>query len=116
MVCEKCHAEMNYCIEGSTQGWWCLACGWSIVTTYFDDISLDMTEYSICIKNIGSIDINKIKVISKIAGVNYIAARQMLEKGNICILKARAEDILTAINKLKDVDILFEVTPEFNYQ
>ena len=39
-----------------------------------------MTEYSICTKSITNIDKDKIKVISKIAGVNYIVAKQMLEK------------------------------------
>ena len=116
MLCENCHAEMNYRIDGSIQGLWCPTCGWNIITTYIDDIHRDMTEYSICIKSIGSIDIDKIRVVSKIAGVNYIAAKQILEKGDICILKANAEDILKSIAKLKNVNIPFEVTPEFNYQ
>ena len=55
-------------------------------------------------------------MVSKIAGVNYIAAKQILEKGDTCILKAEAKDILKAINKLKDVNLPYEVTPEFNYQ
>ena len=116
MVCDKCYEEMNYRIEGSVQGWWCPDCGWNIITTYIEEIRCDMTEYSICIKSIGNIDIDKIRVVSKIAGVNYIAAKQILEKGNTCILKAEAEIILETISKLKYVDIPFEVTPEFNYQ
>lgn len=44
-------------------------------------------------KSITNIDKDKIKVISKIAGVNYIVAKQMLEKEGICILKAKAVDI-----------------------
>lgn len=34
-----------------------------------------------------------IRIISKIAGVNYIAARHMLEKDSVCILKAKAIEI-----------------------
>lgn len=32
-------------------------------------------------------------VHAQIAGVNYIAARRMLEKDSVCILKAKAIDI-----------------------
>ena len=116
MLCENCHAEMNYRIEGHTQGWFCPVCKWGIVTSYFSEIELDMTEYSIYIKSAENIDIDKIRVVSKIAGVNYIAAKQILENGDTCILKARAEDILEAISKLKNVNLPYEVTPEFNYQ
>lgn len=48
-----------------------------------------MTEYSIFTKSIENINKDKIKVISQIAGVNYIAAKQILEKEGICILKAK---------------------------
>ena len=42
-------------------------------------------------------------------------AKQMLEKEGICILKAKAVDIKKAICELENVNIPFEVTPEFNY-
>ncbi|MBD5546182.1 MAG: hypothetical protein HDQ97_02050 [Lachnospiraceae bacterium] len=38
MVCEKCKEEMNWSIEGATQGWRCPVCGWNIITTYIDEI------------------------------------------------------------------------------
>ena len=116
MQCEKCNANMVYVCEKSIQGWSCPICGWGTLTTYIDKIYQDITEYSIYIKNDINIDKNKIKVISKITGVNYIVARQMLVKGNVCILKAKAIDIKAAISELKNENIPFEVTPEFNYQ
>ena len=95
MLCEKCKTNMIHVCENSVQGWSCPVCGWGTLTTYIDK--------------------DKIKVISKIAGVNYIVAKQMLEKEGICILKAKAVDIKKAICELENVNIPFEVTPEFNY-
>ena len=115
MLCEKCKTNMIHVCENSVQGWSCPVCGWGTLTTYIDKIHQDMTEYSICTKSITNIDKDKIKVISKIAGVNYIVAKQMLEKEGICILKAKAVDIKKAICELENVNIPFEVTPEFNY-
>ncbi|MDE6973504.1 MAG: hypothetical protein K2P38_10450 [Lachnospiraceae bacterium] len=100
MLCEKCKTNMIYIRENSVQGWLCPVCGWEILTTYIDKMLQDMTEYSVCIKNIANIDKDKIKVISQIAGVNYIAAKQILEKEGTCILKAKAIDIKEAICKL----------------
>lgn len=115
MLCEKCKTNMIHVCENSVQGWSCPVCGWGTLTTYIDKIHQDMTEYSICTKSITNIDKDKIKVISKIAGVNYIVAKQMLEKEGICILKQKAVDIKKAICELENVNIPFEVIPEFNY-
>ena len=115
MLCEKCKTNMIHVCENSVQGWSCPVCGWGTLRTYIDKIHLDMREYSICTKSITNIDKDKIKVISKIAGVNYIVAKQMLEKEGICILKAKAVDIKKAICELENVNIPFEVIPEFNY-
>ena len=106
MLCEKCKINMIHICENSVQGWSCPVCGWEILTTHIAKIYQDMTEYSI---------FTKIKTISRIAGVNYIIAKQMLEKEDVCIMKAKAIDIKAAVCKLKDTDIPFEVIPKFNY-
>lgn len=115
MLCEKCKSNMIYVQENSVQGWSCPVCGRGTLTTYIDKTHQDMTEYSIFTKSIENINKDKIKVISRIAGVNYIAAKQILEKEGICILKAKAIDIKNAMYELENVNIPFEVTPEFNY-
>lgn len=112
MLCEKCKTKMIHVRENSVQGWSCPVCGWGILTTYIDKIHQDMTEYSICIKSVANIDKDRIKVISRIAGVNYLVAKQMLEKEGVCILKARAIDIKKAICELENANISFEVTPK----
>lgn len=115
MLCEKCKTNMIHVCENSVQGWSCPVCGGGFLTTYIDKIHQDMTEYSIFTKSVANIDKDKIKVVSHIVGVNYIVAKQMLEKENVCILKAKAIDIKKAISELKNVNIPFEVTPEFKY-
>lgn len=57
-----------------------LACGWNILTTYIDEIELDMTEYSLYINNECDVSIEKIKYIARIANVNYVTVKQMLGK------------------------------------
>ncbi len=115
MLCEKCKTNMIRVCENSVQGWSCPVCGWGTLTTHIDGMHQDMTEYSIYTKSVANIDKDKIKVISQIAGVNYIVAKKMLEKEDICILKAKAIDIKKAISELENVNIPFEITPEFSY-
>ena len=116
MVCEKCKTKMDYGIEGCVQGWRCPACGWSILTTYFDDIELDMTEYSLYINNERDISKEKIKFIAQIANVNYVTAKQMLEKEDAYILKANAPEMKETIIKLQELGIGFRINPLFKYQ
>ena len=106
---------MNWSVEGATQGWRCPVCGWNIITTYIEDIDSDETEYSLCIKNVKEVDAKKIKFIAKTANVNFVIAKQMLEKGEACILKAKAPKIKTVIVKLQELGIEFSVTPSFDY-
>lgn len=115
MVCEKCKAELTWRIEGATQGWWCPVCGWNAVTTYIDEIHADMTEYSLCIRNVQEIDKEKLKFVAKTANVNFIIAKQMLQKREVCILKARAPKIKAAIARLQELNIDYNVSPMFKY-
>ncbi len=115
MICERCRAKMNWKVDGSIQGWFCSVCGWSVITTYIDDINLDMTEYSLFIKNASEIDRKKIKLIAQIANVSFIIAKRMLEEKEACILKARASEIKVVISKLQEANIDFKVSPFFKY-
>lgn len=115
MLCEKCKSSMVPIRRNSVQGVSCPSCGWEVVTTYIEPIYLDIIEYSIYINDVMNIQRDQIRAVSRIADVNYLTARHMLEKGNMCILKAKAIDIKTAINELKNAGIPFEVTPEFFY-
>lgn len=107
--------EMYWTIEGATQGWRCPDCGWSIITTYIDPIYSDVTEYSLYVRNVLKIDREKIKLVAKTAGVNFIIAKQMLEENNVCILKAKAPEIKAAVVKLRELGVDFNISPTFKY-
>lgn len=115
MICEKCKEKMNCSIEGATQGWRCPVCGWNIITTYIDEINTDETEYSLYIKNVTEVNAEKIKFVAKTANVNFVIAKQMLEKKKTCILKAKALKVKSVIAKLQELDIDFSVKPSFKY-
>lgn len=106
---------MNWSIEGATQGWRCPVCGWNIITTYIEEINTDETEYSLYIKKVTEIDAEKIKFVAKTANVNFVIAKQMLEKKEACILKAKAPKIKSVIAKLQELNIDFSVNPSFKY-
>lgn len=116
MICEKCKVEMDWSIEGSAQGLRCPLCGsWGLVTTYIDEIYVDNTEYSLCIRKGSESNKEKIKCVAKIAKVNFLVAKQMLEEEEVCILKAKAPEIKAAIAKLQDLNIDFIISPLFKY-
>ena len=106
---------MNWSIEDAIQGWRCPVCGWNIITTYIEEINTDETEYILYIKKVTKIDAEKIKFVAKTANVNFVIAKQMLEKKEACILKAKAPRIKSVIAKLQELNIDFSVNPSFKY-
>lgn len=106
---------MKWFSEDSVQGWVCSNCGWNLMTTNIDEIYEDITEYSIYIKNVNEVNNEKIKSIARIAGVNFIVAREMLMKSQVCILKDKAPKIKDVIEELEKLAIQFEVIPKFKY-
>ena len=55
------------------------------------------------------------KFIVGTAGVNYVAAKQMLMESRVCILKDKAPKVKEVIKELEKLEIQFEIIPEFNY-
>lgn len=115
MVCEKCQSNMKWFSESSVQGWLCTTCGWNVITTNINKIYEDMTEYCVYINSMNEVNLQNIKLISKIAGVNFVVAKQMLVKGRFCVLKAKAPKVKETIEELNKLKIQFEVSPLFKY-
>ena len=115
MRCEQCKEKMNWGIEGSTQGWKCPNCGWNLITTYIAEIENDQTEYSLYIKRVSEIDREKIRFVAKIAGVNYMIAKDMLKQNETYLLKAKAIQIKEIIVKLEALKMSYKIEPPLTY-
>ncbi len=114
MKCETCNKEMVYFTEGQTCGWTCNSCGGTIVTTYYDEISMDETIYSISILPGNSTVAKNVKCVAKIIGCSFIDAKELLLQGTEIneLTAVQARDVL---KQLKPSDVQFEITPEFNH-
>lgn len=114
MKCEKCGAVAKEYREGHSRGWICDVCGWGCVTTYYEPYETDMTTYSIVIYD-NEVCVNKIKVIARITGVNYLKAKTLLESNEAIVFSGNAKEIFEVKKILLDNAIIFKVTPEFPY-
>ena len=57
----------------------------------------------------------KLKLVVKTAGVNFIIDKQMLEENNVCILNAKAPEIKAAVVKLRELGVDFNISHTFKY-
>ena len=113
--CEVCGGEVEFRREGSTQGLYCKNCDWALVTTYIPKIDLDETIYRIRITESDFHDENQVRAVATISGVNFIAARKLLQEKNPIVLEGEASKVKQAKQRLIDAGLRFEIFPEFNY-
>ena len=126
VLCEKCGEQMISTNSEHTIGMTCPKCGWGWVTSYFDPIATDDTDYSIFIKANNPAIPSTIKLISDITGVNFLQAKKLLCSGNDeLVYKAKNESASTmykaqrvqaVAKKLKEADIAFTITPDFPFE
>ncbi len=115
MICEKCQSEMDYYVDSNTCGWKCKKCGWGIATTYIDPLDADEQIYEISVRPHGKCDVRAIKAISMAGGINYVSARNALQKGYVFRnLSARETSEMVRIMKNSGVD--YSITPNFPYE
>lgn len=56
-----------------------------------------------------------LKLVSEIAGCNYIEAKKMIEKAPVEIFSGKAIDIMEIKEKLEAASIDFKIEPEFPF-
>ena len=114
MICTKCRNEMEYKIENNTQGWYCSKCTNAIVTSYISKIDLDETKYEVILLENNDINIDNIKMLSKLTGDNFIKSKEILSNGGIGF-SGLARDIDNKIKILKEYKIKYLVKPKYLY-
>ena len=115
MICPVCKSPTVSSIEGSSLVIECPECGWSIATTYTDPVYEDEAVYTITMGEGNAPTKELLKVVSSIAGVNYIAAKRIIETPGAFLAQGSAVDVRDAIKKLSDFGASFGVDPDFPY-
>ncbi|WP_210643373.1 hypothetical protein [Pseudomonas sp. Tri1] len=112
IACEQCGGELKLFKEDGTQGLKCAGCDWSVVTTHVADIKLDEVEY-----NVGCVGDYKnevhIRVVSEVAGCNFLVSRKKLQCGHFLVFIGQAEEVLRVRNALVSVGLVCSISPDF---
>lgn len=111
--CEKCGGKMEMRREGSTQGLFCTQCDWSMVTTHIPEIRLDTTLYEVSACDGDFDNASHVKTVAQLSGVNFLAARKLLQREFPVVFKGVAADVLNVRETLTKAGITSKVAPEF---
>lgn len=115
-LCPECGSITEKFNEGLTTGIKCTECSWSVATTYIPPIEKDHTLYELKIQNGDHKNKNQIKIISKISGVNFLEARNLLKQENPTIFKGNAIEIKKIKSILEKENITTNIQPNFTWQ
>ena len=126
IICEKCGEQMKSIAKEHTVGMTCPNCGWGWVTSHFDPIDTDQTDYSIFLKVGNPASVDNIKLIASICSKNFIEAKKILQTDvDVCIYTAtnessadysKAGKVRHIAALLKNAQLDFYITPAFPYK
>ena len=101
--------------EGSTQGMMCPSCNWSVVTTRIPEIQLDFTSYEVRISGGDYHNEKHVKALAKIANINFLAARKLLQEEQPLVYAGKASDIVKIREALIVDGLQCAITPDFRW-
>lgn len=113
-VCEKCGRSVEFRRDGSTQGVFCTKCEWSVVTTYLPEILRDTTSYEVSVTSGDDRNDQHLKVVAQLAGVNFLAARKLLQgSSGFLVFAGSATKTAEVRDMLKLAGLAYEIKPPF---
>lgn len=113
--CEKCGADTEYRIEGSTEGFFCNQCDWALVTTRISEIAQDITKYKMYLLSADPNNKEQVKLLSEVANVNFLESRRMAKEKRPLIIQDEALVIDKARKVFDKAFIRYEIEPNFPY-
>ena len=113
-TCPNCGAKLRVERNYPSFAYICDKCGWEAVTTKWDSIDLDETEYVFRLAEGNKTDRDTLSLISKLTGKNFIASKKAIE-GLEIIHKGKARDAVEMRNRLDKSGIRYSIDPEFPY-
>ena len=114
--CQKCGGEAIWRQEGNTQGWFCAKCDWSMVTTCMPEILSDTTHYEVRAVYGDFRNIEHIKTVAQLMGVNFLVSRRLLKTGKVFVVfNGLAHHVIKVRDILKGVGMDLEIKPSFRW-
>lgn len=115
MKCSNCNIEMTYFVEGQCCGWKCPMCGDALVTTYYTELEMDNTIYSVLVSADCDANASKIKAVSEVLGCNYLQAKEKIATG-FSVSEVFASDAAKILKLIKEAGLSYQTTPEFPHE
>lgn len=85
------------------------------VTQRFDPIMDDPTIYSVALLEGNDATASLLKAVSKVCGVNYIAAKEIISKDGKVLCSGKAWEILEKKALLDEGNVAYEITPNWTH-
>ena len=114
-ICPQCGEEMMETYDKPALNLVCPKCGCQIATSRWEEIDLDDNDYEIVLKAVNNPNIEIVKFVSKLTGLNFLTSKAIVEKGG-ALLKAKANEIKEKRDLLINKNIEFEIKPFFPYK
>ena len=112
--CEKCGTNMINPYSGS-MGLSCPNCGWGWVTSYYDPIVRDTTEYQITLLEGNNTSTETIRAINQVSHRNLIKSKQLIESAPQVIFKGDALEVHDMKEILDKEAVLYRIEPDYPY-
>ena len=114
-ICPNCGAKLraerkNY----PSFSYICDSCGWEAVTTKWDPIDLDETEYVFRLSEGNTVDKATLSIVSKLTGKNFIASKKAIEELEV-IFKGKARYAVEMRVFVEKSGIRYSSYPELPY-
>ena len=93
----------------------CPECGWGWATTYIEPKYEDDTSYKIILEQGNTADRENLKVVSKIKGCNFIAAKAIIDGPASVIAEDGAPKVEKYIEMLSQTSLAYHVEPDWPY-
>ncbi|MEM7712689.1 MAG: hypothetical protein AAF349_03785 [Cyanobacteria bacterium P01_A01_bin.68] len=114
--CQYCGNNLKHRIQDSTQGLFCNQCDkWILVTTYIPEIRRDETRYKMYLRFANSKNKQHIIALAKVANINFLQARKLIQQDKPLILEDEAVVVDKARTIFNDLSIQYHIKPLFPY-
>ena len=80
-ICPQCGEEMMETYDKPALNLVCPKCGCQIATSRWEEIDLDDNDYEIVLKAVSNPNIEIVKNVSKLTGLNFLNSKTIVEKG-----------------------------------